>query len=482
MKTLFVALSSSYIHTLLAPRYLAENSPIPVEILETNVNINIEETIKKIIDKNPDIVAFSCYIFNFQIIKKLCISLKKIKPEITIILGGYEVETNPENFLDIADYIIIGEGDFSFGELLQKIENKEKDIPKIVYSEPICDLDTIKSPLTDEYLELCKINEIIDFESSRGCPFKCSYCMSSNSKGVRFFSLNRVFSELLKIKHFSPPLVKFVDRTFNTNLDKSLKIFEFIYDNFKDENTRFHFEMSPDLFNDIIFKFLEKIPEGLFQFEIGIQSYNTDVLNNINRHTNLDVVDNNLRRLIDLKNIPIHVDLIAGLPDENINSFISGFNHLIAFKPNCLQLGFLKILPGSPISKNCKGYVFDPNPPYEIKSSPALSTDDVLLLKNVEYMLNVYYNSGRFTKSISYLFDIYKSPFDLFLDIYNFFIEKQIEKQKFEPYQQCDLLYEFATRFLDEKQLKTLEKHIYFDYISSGNIRRWHRWMKKSFE
>lgn len=482
MKTLFVALSSSYIHTLLAPRYLVENSDIPIEILETNVNIKIDETIKKIIDKNPDIVAFSCYIFNFEIIKKICILLKKLKPGIIIILGGYEVETSPENFLNIANYIIIGEGDFSFGKLLQKIENQENNIPNIIYSEPICDLDTIKSPLTDEYLEFCKINKIIYFESSRGCPFKCSYCMSSNSKGVRFFSLDRVFSELLKIKRFSPPLVKFVDRTFNANLDRTLKIFEFIYDNFKDEKTRFHFEMSPDLFNEKIFNFLERIPEGLFQFEIGIQSYNTTVLDNINRHTDLEIVDNNLRRLISLKNIPIHVDLIAGLPDEDIKSFIIGFNRLIAFKPNCLQLGFLKILPGSPISKTCEGYEFDPNPPYEIKSSTVLSKEDVLLLKNVEYMLNVYYNSGRFVNSINFLLDLYKSSFELFLDIYSFFVEKQIEKQKFEPYQQCDLLYEFASKFLDVNQLKTLEKYIYFDYISSGNIRRWHRWMKKSFE
>lgn len=478
MKTLFVSLSSSYIHTILAARYLAENSPLPVKILETNVNIPLEKNFESIQNEQPDAVAFSCYIFNIAYTIELIKLIRKNNLPCKIILGGYEAAYNADKYLPYADYILQGEGDFAFGELLIKIRNNAVYIPKVIDAGVVTDLDSIKSPYTDEYLSLCKKSHILYMETCRGCPFSCSYCMSSKTHGVRSFSLPRIFSDFDTVMTYSPPLVKLVDRTFNYDKKRAKTILSFLIEKYGFSGTRFHFEMAPELFDDDLFSCIEKAPKGLFQFEIGVQSYNKETLKIVRRPADTALVDANIARLVSMKNVVVHVDLIAGLPCESKPVFADGFNRLLSLRPNCMQSGFLKILQGSAMAENAQGYVVNDFPPYEIVSSPCMTEEDLAELKDVSEMLDLYYNSERFQKSISFLLDEIK-PYTLFLSLSKLFLSLGYEKKTFSATRQCDLLFEFGKSVLPAEKIKVLEECIYDDYILSGNTRKWHRWLKR---
>lgn len=478
MKVLFVALSSSYVHTLLSARYLAANSPVPVEIYETNVNIDLAKNTDFIVKKQPDVLAFSCYIFNISYIKKLIVSVRNFLPEVKIVFGGYEAAFNEKELAPYYDYLIKGEGDFSFGKLLEKIENHEIDIPKIIDSGTVKNLDEIRSPYTDEYLSFSAKNKIVYMETCRGCPFSCAYCMSASTRGVRGFSMDRIFSDFKKIMTFSPPLVKLVDRTFNYDVKRAEKILSFLIDTYGTSGTRFHFEMAPELFSEDLFGTIERAPKGLFQFEIGVQSYCPETLEAVNRRADTTRVDANLARLLSYGNVPIHVDLIAGLPKENKASFIDGFNRLIALRPDCLQLGFLKILKGSKIAETQdKGYRTEQEPPYEILCSPDMTEDDLAELKKTEWTLNLFYNSDRFHTSIRFLLDRSENAYELFLSLEEAFRKTGFEKKNLSSSRQCDLLYEYGKERFRKEDVEILEKKIYEDYVSAGNVRKWHKWL-----
>ncbi len=479
MKTLFVALSSSYVHTLLAPRYLAENSPIPVEIYETNVNVSLEKNLSFIVNKQPDVIAFSCYIFNISYIKQLIPLVRKNLPLSKIILGGYEAAFDAKNLISICDFILKGEGDFSFGELLSLIaENKIKS-PEILDSGTVKELDLIKSPYTDEYLSICKNNKIVYMETCRGCPFSCAYCMSANTLGVRSFSLKRIFSDIEKVMSYSPKLVKFVDRTFNYDMKRAEKIFDFIIDRYSVSGTRFHFEMAPELFDERLFMTISRAPKGLFQFEIGVQSYKKQTLEAVNRRANPDVIDKNLSRLVSLSNVHIHVDLIAGLPCETKTEFLSGFDRLFSVKPDCLQAGFLKILKGSALSKQADGFVTENEPPYEVISTPSMTEEDLVYLKKTVRMLDIYYNSGRFTKSVGFLTKFFP-PHEIFAKLAEEYEKTGLKSGAFNAFSQADLLFDYGKKVLQEKDAFILERLIYEDFISAGNVRKWHRFLARS--
>ncbi|MBR1625141.1 MAG: DUF4080 domain-containing protein [Clostridia bacterium] len=479
MKTLFLSLSSSFVHTLLSPRYLAENSPLPVKIYETNVNIDIEKNLAYIEKENPDVLAFACYIFNIAYIKDLIKKVRVSLPNTKIVLGGYEAAFNEKELAPYYDFLIKGEGDFAFGELLQRMENGEFDIPKVLEVGTVKDLNKIKSPYTDEYLSFSKQNKILYMETCRGCPFSCSYCMSANTRGVRSFSLERIFSDFEKIMEYKPPLVKLVDRTFNFDMARAEKIISFLVDNYAFSGTRFHFEMAPELFNESLLAAIKRAPKGLFQFEIGVQSYYFPTLKAIDRRADVDRVDRNLKTLLSYRNVPVHVDLIAGLPHERIEDFKKGFDRLLSLLPDCLQLGFLKILKGSKISDERDGYVVENTPPYEIVSSPCMTENDLKELKKVEWALNTYYNSDRFHDSIRFLLGKTKSGFDTFLSLYGFFEKSGFEKKNLSSSRQCDLLFSYGESILDEENKNILERLIYDDFIRAGNVRRWHKWLSK---
>ena len=476
MKTLFVALSSSYVHTLLAPRYLAANSPLPVEIYETNVNVNIGKTLAYIINSAPDVLAFSCYIFNISYIKKLLPEIRKSLPMTKIVLGGYEAEADDGSLIGKSDFILRGEGDFAFGQLLEKINNSSVSSPLIIDSGTVKDLNSIKSPYTDEYLSLARENKIIYMETCRGCPFSCSYCMSGKSSEVRSFSLDRIFSDFDKIMSFSPRLIKLVDRTFNYDKKRAATIFSYLIEKYGSSGTRFHFEMSPELFDEELFSVTERAPKGLFQFETGIQSYKKETLDGVNRHTNNDIADENISRLIKSGNVHVHADLIAGLPYESKAEFLKGFDRLFNLKPDCLQAGFLKILKGSPLSFSCDGYTVNECPPYEIISSPRMSAEDLKQLKKTVKFLDIYYNSHRFDGSINFLSSKIK-PSEIFSELAEKFEKENYDFKTFSASKQSDLLYAYGKEKLNKEENEKLEKLIYEDYVKSGNTRKWHKWI-----
>lgn len=479
MKVLFVALSSSYIHTVLAARYLAANSPIKTDVFETNVNVSIEKNFAFIKDCAPDVVAFSCYIFNISYVVELLKKIREELPHTKIVLGGYEAAGNAETLSPLCDYIIKGEGDFAFGELLVRLQNNDLSLPKIIEAGTVKRLDDIVSPYTDEYLQLIGKSHIIYMETCRGCPFDCSYCMSSVTHGVRSFSFDRIFSDFEKIMSYDPPLLKLVDRTFNYDKRRAQKIFQFLIDAYGHTRTRFHFEMAPELFDEELFRCLEKAPKGLFQFEIGVQSYNGETLRAVHRKADPETVDAHIKRLLSMGNLVVHVDLIAGLPCEDKKTFIQGFDRLLLLQPDCMQSGFLKILKGSRMEKEADGYVVRKDPPYEIVSSPLMSENDLAELKRTCEMLDLYYNSERFKKSIAFLLEKV-APYELFSGLSDAFLSSPYEWKSFSSTRQCDLLYEYGKNILSGEDVRLLEERIYDDFIISGNTRKWHKWIKKS--
>lgn len=511
MKTIILALNSQYVHTLLAPRYLLANCHgKDVSIVEGNVNMQMFDIVQEVYSQHPDVVSISCYIFNIKFVRTFLQEIKLVLPHVLIIVGGYEVAFDTERYSKLCDYIIKGEGDFVFNDLLDDIFNKTHVFPQVVESGTVCNLDEIASPYSEEY-SLLGQDKILYFESSRGCPFSCSYCMSANTHGVRCFSLERTFDDLFKIMKHEPKQVKFVDRTFNFDIKRAKKIFRFILDNFASTKTNFHFETAPELFDEELFELLKEAPKGKFQFEIGVQSYNTTTLSRVGRIADIAKIEKNIATLVSNGNINIHVDLIAGLPEEDINSFIVGFNRLFAIRPNCLQLGFLKVLKGSQIFNEKDEYVVSNVPPYEIVSSPKLSFEDILLLKKAENMLEIFYNSGRFKKSILFLAENYVEPFELFVNLANFF-QMRGKTKIMSAISQCDMLFDFAKDYIEKKKdfatttrkiaannvdtqgvakatevvldyekdceqyfEKELESLINSDFSAAGNVRKWRR-------
>jgi radical SAM superfamily enzyme YgiQ (UPF0313 family) len=479
MKTILLAINSKYIHTLLAPRYLKANCGVgAVEILESNINVSRFNVLSQLYLKKPDVIAISCYIFNIDYIDRLLPEIRLLLPQTKIILGGYEAAFDTGKYLDLCDYIVKGEGDLVFGKLLESICKNTPQFPKIIDAGTVKNLDETASPYTGEYCSLGK-NKILYYESSRGCPFACSYCMSANTRGVRAFSLERVFSDLNNIMRHTPKQIKFVDRTFNYDVKRAAAILEYIMENFSQGGTNFHFEIAPQLFDERLFAILAKAPKGLLQFEVGVQSYNKDALKSIKRNADAETVDNNLKRLISLGNIHIHADLIAGLPEESLQSFIKGFNRLFNLKPHHLQLGFLKVLKGSELFYNRQGTVTFGTPPYEVAFTPDLSFDDILKLKTAEEMLEIYYNSNRFPSAVNFLVPDYFSPFEFLLRLGEYYYKTYPERQNISQHAQCGLLFDFAAENISVENKKDflakLVDLINADYLSSGNIRKWRR-------
>ena len=477
MKAIILSINSKYIHTLLAPRYLKANCKDKnVEIIETNINIKIFDLLSEIFIKKPDIIAISCYIFNIEYTRRLLEEIKIILPDTIIILGGYEAAFDEARYLPLCNYLIKGEGDFIFNELLIDIEKNTKIYGKVIEAGTVKNLDDITSPFDEEYCTLGK-EKILYLETSRGCPFCCSYCMSANTHGVRTFSLKRIFSDIDSIMKYELKQIKLVDRTFNFNIERAVKIFDYIVENYSDKSTNFHFEMAPELFNDKLFSVLEKAKKGLFQFEIGVQSYNEQTLKKVNRKADIEIIEQNLSKLIKMGNINIHVDLIAGLPDENYESFVKGFDRLFNLKPNCLQLGFLKILKGSHIYSQKNDFDISNYPPYEVINTPVLNFGEILKLKTAEEMLELYYNSGRFKASMNFLIPKYFSPYLFFYEIGNYLKEKKLDKKGFSAFYQCEILYSFIKeKYNEDKELLlNLQNIINNDFAESGNTRKWRK-------
>lgn len=401
-----------------------------VKVFESTVNADTDKFCEDIISFKPDVVAFSCYIWNIEKTLPLC---KKIKEstDCIIALGGPEVEYRARDILrekSFVDYIISGEGEWSFSSFVNglEIKNFEEtegvsfiDNGKLIYFAAKAHKDTPPSPYTEEYFKKLG-GRIAYIESSRGCPFRCAYCLFGQLSGLRYFDESSVFDNIVKLSHSGTKTIKFIDRTFNADAEKANRILSFIKENYGksiSESVCFHFEIAADILKESTIEILSDMPKGLCQLEIGIQSFNKKTLVAINRKSDLEKLCENIKKLVSFRNMHMHTDLIAGLPFEDINSFKNSFNKAFELKADMLQLGFLKMLYGAEMRRNEDSFPceYRKTPPYEIISNEWLAECDIKTLKYCEEALERLYNSGRFLITLRYLFDdMGFDPFETF--------------------------------------------------------------------
>lgn len=466
MKVLLTTLNSKYIHTNLALRYLKRTieDKYDVELREFTINEHNSDILREVVTINADVIAFSCYIWNIEQILKLTSDIKKINSRVKIILGGPEVSYNAKEILETnsyIDYIISGEGEEAFPRLIAKINTGE--MPENDFSYQIVEnLENIKSPY-EEFNEEEYKNKLVYYETSRGCPFKCSYCLSSTTNGVRFFPIERVKEELVKFFKARVRTVKFLDRTFNINTNRTLELWKFIVENNIDSIC--HFEIEPILINDEMLEFLKTVPKGMFNFEIGIQTTNKETLRAIDRNDDVERAFEVIKKLKEYNNIHLHLDLIAGLPKENYESFKKSFNDVYSLGSEVIQLGFLKLLHGTKIRNNVEDeeYVFSNNTPYEIFNNRYISYDEILELKKIEHVLEVYKNSGRFENALRFL--IPKNPFEFYKSLADYWSGNGYFNRKVSGEETFDILNDY----IDTEVFRDVLK---LDYIQKYSTRR----------
>lgn len=492
MKNILVGINSKYVHTNLAIRYLKkyieQNSNEKIKIYESSINNNIQKIIRDIVEYEPDNIFFSVYIWNVEMVFKITKELKKILPNKRIILGGPEVSYNPDEILEKnieIDGILIGEGE---NVLLNFLTKDIKDVKGVYYREDnkikfngfeplIENLDVIPFPYDDEELE--DVHKIVYYESSRGCPFNCSYCMSSIDKSVRYFSLERTKKDLKKFIDIGTRLVKFVDRTFNLNKDRYMEIWKFLLENYR-ENITFHFEINANIFDDEVLEFLKKVPRKLFQFEIGVQTTNPSTMKAINRNNNLDRLFHNVTCIN--KNIHLHLDLIAGLPFEDYETFGKSFDYVYKTKCEMIQLGFLKMLKGTQMKDEREKYSYKylDFPPYEILSNEFISYKDICRLKDIEEVLDFYYNSQKFLKSVDFVVEnFFESPFKFFESIGDFYKERGYLEVAHKEVAIFNNFVEYYEKMNFPKKEEFLE-YLKFDYLFMGKPGFYPAWIEEN--
>lgn len=452
------AINSKYIHSCPAVYYLKSGmekvlSECNTQIIESSVNDTKDNILYSILKLNPDIIGFSVYIWNVQMTADLCKSIKAIRQDIKIILGGPEVSygTDHTNFeYDDYDLLISGEGESAFPAAVSllsgenpaaNIEINQKTISSLFTENP----DDIPFIYNEENISNFN-NRIIYYETSRGCPFSCAYCLSSVCGKVRFLSLERVFADIDFFIHHNVQQVKFVDRTFNCNPERAYQIWKYIIDNAHKSHTNFHFEISADLLRESHIELLKNAPVGKIQLEIGIQSTNKKALEESCRYAPNEIIFKNVSALSESGNINLHTDLIAGLPYESYESFQQSFNDVYKLKAHQLQLGFLKLLSGAPLNrlKDKHGFVFTSYPPYEILKNNYISYDEIQLLKEVEDTLEKFYNSNRFILTLNELEKQFDSPFAMFRKLSDFMNKKNMLFCGVSTKKLYDVLLEFS--------------------------------------
>ncbi len=436
MKTVICQINSKYVHSSLAAwcikagveKFCTDN--IEVSVLEGTINENTEDVLTRIVSKEPEIIGFCCYIWNISYVRELAQKVRDCLPECKIVFGGPEVSYNTEEVLkqnNFVDFVISGEGEYPFSYLTDCIE--KGTVPEnngICYrkgdgyyiSEPYVSCEEPPSPYCEDYFSALR-GRIAYIETTRGCPYSCAFCLSGRCGGVRFFDINRVKNEITALANSGTKTVKFIDRTFNAHNERSKDILRFILSNVGRQipvGVCFHFEIAGDILDDEFISLLTSAPKGLFQLEIGMQSFNEPTLAAINRKTDCEKLKNNIKRLVDARNMHIHIDLIAGLPLENYETFRKSFNTAYELNADMLQLGFLKLLHGAdmreyPDKYPCK---FSSSPPYEVISTPYITKEELSLLRGVEDALERTYNSGRFRETLRYIEALGFIPFDIF--------------------------------------------------------------------
>ncbi|WP_400164275.1 B12-binding domain-containing radical SAM protein [Brevibacillus sp. TJ4] len=489
MKIVLTTLNAKFIHSSLALRYLRSytRAAFPaLELVEYTINDVTMNIVADIYKRQPDVVAFSCYIWNIRETLDVIRNLKKVCPDVPVVLGGPEVTYDADFWMKQhpqIDAIIIGEGEQTFLELLQAYEEASrtgqpprlKEVNGLAYRDgdmvrfsmpraQIEDLDSIPSPYEDHLDELN--NRVVYYEASRGCPFKCQYCLSSIEDGVRYFSLERVKSDLKRLIDHGVKTIKFVDRTFNINKKYAMEIFQFLIDNHN--GTVFQFEITADILRADVLDFLtENAPPGIFRFEIGVQSTNDETNRLVQRIQRFDRLSRTVTQIKDSGKIAQHLDLIAGLPEEDYQSFRKTFNDVFALRPEELQLGFLKMLRGTGVRMRAEqhGYVYMDEAPYEILGNNVLSFADMQKIKRVEDVLEKYWNAHRMDHTLEWILaHQFETPFDFFQSFGDYW-----EKQGWSRIgHQLEDLFTRLRSFLAYNQVERLEHVVSlmkFDYL-----------------
>ncbi|MGN0480307.1 MAG: B12-binding domain-containing radical SAM protein [Lachnospiraceae bacterium] len=486
MKKLLVAINSKYIHSNLAIHSLSAYAgahKINVDCAEYTINQDIGEIIRKIYIEKPDFLAFSTYIWNVDIVKKVAVEIKKLLKNVVIWAGGPEVSYDAVDFLNknpAFEGVVRGEGEETFCQLVKSYENGtgQDNIQGITFR---CN-DGIRQNADRAYMDMDSLpfvyddispfkNKIIYYESSRGCPFGCTYCLSCLEKKVRFRSLLLVKKELKYFLDAKVPQVKFVDRTFNCDKKRTEELLQFLVDN-DNGVTNFHFEIAADLITEEQLAIIEKMRPGLIQMEIGVQSTNDDTIRAINRTMKLDALKSVVGRLNAMNNVHLHLDLIAGLPYEDFNTFTKSFNDVYNMEPEQLQLGFLKVLKGSPMYDlaACYGIICSDYPPYEVMQTNWITYGEILKLKQIEEMVETYYNSGQYSYSMRYLNKYYEAPYNLYEALAQFYEEKGCFDVKNSRIRTYELLHQFVEQNFKE-HIEEFEGILLFDLYLRENLK-----------
>lgn len=497
MKILLVAINAKYIHSNLAvyclKAYAEKNMPqdvnVQIELAEYTINQNRDEILKDIYRRQAEMICFSCYIWNLDYVESMIRDVKKVMKDVIIWAGGPEVSYDSQETLGRLPEltgVMKGEGEKTFAKLCE-VYGKRSEISELSLEQidgitfrcpdgTICErpwrvpMDLSEVPFV--YHDMKKFeNKIIYYETSRGCPFSCSYCLSSIDKRLRFRSLDLVFNELQFFLDHKVPQVKFVDRTFNCKHDHAMAIWKYIQE--QDNGiTNFHFEVAADLLNDEEIRLIRQMRPGLIQLEIGVQSTNTDTIREIRRTMRLEEVREHVARIKEKGNIHQHLDLIAGLPYEDIKSFRKSFDDVYSMRPDQLQLGFLKVLKGSYMQEMQQEYElrYKDEPPYEVLSTKWLPYSDVIELKGIEEMVEIYYNSGQFTHVVEALVKNYASAYQMYQDLWQYYEEHDymgIQHRR-------SARYEIVLDFVKEKypeQADVMRELLTYDYYLRENAK-----------
>lgn len=471
MKVLLATLNSKYSHINIALYYLKNciKDICDVTIKNYTINDNLDNILEDIMFQKPDLVCFGCYIWNIEQILKLCKNINILNKNIKIALGGPEVSYNPNEILNNYQYIssiMCGEGEISICNLINDFNNNNL---QEIYNNPVStnSIPNIVDDIVSNY-----DNRVVYFETSRGCPYRCSYCLSCIDKNIKYFDLDNSLNELKKLLDKDVKQIRFIDRTFNSDRKRALEIWKFLIDNRK--NTTFHFEICVNLINEETLNFFKTIPKNVFQFEIGVQSTNKDTLLAINRGYKWEHEKDMLSKLKKLDNIKLHTDLIIGLPYETLNIFKNSFNELYDIKPHEIQVGFLKLLKGTDIytKKDEFEYKFTNEPPYEVLENKFISYDEIRFLKKFEDIFETIYNSGIFQNTIKILETKYENYYSMYESITNYFISKDYFSRKFSIDEVFSLLNDMYKK---DKDFLVINQALTYDYFVKFNGHRdWH--------
>lgn len=490
------ALNAKYIHSNLALRYLSKfqnnEKRHHVQTMEFTINQRIDFIVEELFRQQPDVILFSCYIWNVEMLREICPILKKILPHCQIGFGGPEVSYESETFLSenpTVDFVIRGEGEQVFTEYLsyldQGIPESLSDICGMTYRDgeqilstpqqkPL-DLSLLPFPYADDFHDV--ENQIIYYESSRGCPYQCGYCLSSIEQGVRFVPLSKVLPDLQKFLDANVKQVKFIDRTFNCSKVHAMAIWKYLYEH-DNGITNFHFEITADRIDAETIAFLKTVRKGLFQFEIGVQSTNPQTITAIRRNVDFDMLSDVVKQIKQGGNIHQHLDLIAGLPYENYASFAHSFNDVYALEPEQLQLGFLKVLKGSMLHQKQKDYeiIYHDTAPYEVLTTHVLPYTDTLRLKYIEEMVEIYYNSGKFIHTLAFLVPQFETPFAFYEQLSLYWLAQQCHYRSLSKLGLCDVLRDFIKEN-PKINLHDFEQNLKYDLLLHEKPRKLPVWL-----